>query len=106
MSIQLFNRIKNKMSILVVFFIMISMIASAVSALSVQPDIMPPGGKYVQGIPASPLHGSSTLEYIPPSGIVKPGDTGNSSHTNYRILVLPNNTSIQPVSQSQALNNL
>lgn len=58
---QLFDRTKNTLAILLVFFILISMTASAVSALSVEPDIMPPGGKYVQGIPASPLQGSSTL---------------------------------------------
>jgi hypothetical protein len=47
MSIQRFDRMKNKWSILVVFYLLLSMTASAVSALSVQPDIMPPGGEYV-----------------------------------------------------------
>ena len=101
MSIQRFDRMKNKWSILVVFFVMLSMTASLISALSsVQANTdfpLLPGGKFVKLVPSSPLQGSDWQVYIPPSSLSKPGNTGLTAHTNYMILVPPNGTVITPV---------
>ncbi len=86
------------------------MTASAVSALSsVQANTdfpLLPGGQFVNAVPSSPLHGSDWQEYIPPSTLVKPKDIGIAAHTNFRILVPPNGIAVQPVSYTEAVNNL
>jgi YVTN family beta-propeller protein len=109
MLIQLFDRIKNKWSILLVLFVLMSMTANAASApSSVQTDTGLPimqGGEFVNPQPASPLQGPSWLEYRPPSNIEKPGDIGHVSHTNLRKLIPPNGTTISPVSHAQAVQN-